>query len=931
MLFLFLSLPGRNGLDVNLVLFYNSRVWTLDPVNNTITFNADRDFPSYGFRLGYGYVESSNGTFLLTEPDGTKRQTSGTVDSSYISWDKTNHILRRKNGEQWFYQASSTPTIFVPKKILDTNGNFISITYHTESNFDSQSINTISDTVGRVVTFNYDANAKLSSISVATPGVTGSRTYATFNWAQAPLSYNFSLTTPDSPAKGANVNLLVGCQYANGTGYTFSYGDWALVSGISRVSANGTVRSYIRYDYPAASAGALADHPGFQHQIVSSDGTAASEASWTDVVTKYGSQVSSIAVTEPAATTSTAQKTTTTNLFTSGWQTGLVSSVVVSSGSTTLRTVTNTWTQDFPNAALAYNPRIATVQSTLNDSGQASSVNISYGTVGNATQFQEFDYTGLLLRTTQTDYVTDANYNSLNILSLPKQTRVYDANNNLVARTDLAYDTTALASVTTAAQHDDTNFGSAFSTRGNLTSVTHYTNAAAASGAIVRQFGYDTLGNMVTAQVDCCQQKQWGFAADNQYAYPETITRGPSGSQLTSSSIYDLATGLVLSATDENQQVTSFTYDNMNRLKSVTRPGNIQSTNVYDDNAALPQVTSTSPIAAGKSAVQLTTSDGLGRVIKRETRDAAGTSYSIVETQYDSLGRLSQASNPHGPSESAIFTQENYDALGRIVKVIPLDGSASANNTQFQYFGNSTTVTDQTGKQRRTFTDAVARLYQVFEPGFDDGAHASGSVTISGFEQKTAVPPTCHLRSCEVFDTGKVSVTVNNGVPVSVDYGEFSSPVSIAGALANAFNADSNSPVSAAVLGSTLTLTSKLAGQIGNGYSLSADSKTTSSNFSKPSFTTSVPSPVLSGGTDGTGTDGHPPSIATPFITFYSYDPSNNLVHITQGAQGRTFVYDSLGRVTSSATPEAGASTSTYTDFGAIATRTDARGVVATY
>jgi len=98
--------------------------------------------------------------------------------------------------------------------------------------------------------------------------VSGARTYATFSWTQAPLNYNYSLTTPDSPKNGTNVNLLTGCTYSNGTGYTFAYGDWGLVNKISRLSANATVRSYIRYDYPAASAGALADHPEFRERYV---------------------------------------------------------------------------------------------------------------------------------------------------------------------------------------------------------------------------------------------------------------------------------------------------------------------------------------------------------------------------------------------------------------------------------------------------------------------------------------------------------------------------------------------------------------------------------------------------------------------------------------------------------------------------------------
>ena len=47
------SLPGR-GLDLNLTLYYNSRIWTFDTASNVISLNADRDFPSYGFRLDFG-------------------------------------------------------------------------------------------------------------------------------------------------------------------------------------------------------------------------------------------------------------------------------------------------------------------------------------------------------------------------------------------------------------------------------------------------------------------------------------------------------------------------------------------------------------------------------------------------------------------------------------------------------------------------------------------------------------------------------------------------------------------------------------------------------------------------------------------------------------------------------------------------------------
>src|ERR1051325_2007539 len=50
-----LSLPGR-GLPLTLGLYYNSRVWTIDTVDATVSFNTDRDFPSPGFRLDFGYI-----------------------------------------------------------------------------------------------------------------------------------------------------------------------------------------------------------------------------------------------------------------------------------------------------------------------------------------------------------------------------------------------------------------------------------------------------------------------------------------------------------------------------------------------------------------------------------------------------------------------------------------------------------------------------------------------------------------------------------------------------------------------------------------------------------------------------------------------------------------------------------------------------------
>ena len=65
--------------------------------------------------------------------------------------------------------------------------------------------------------------------------------------------------------------------------------------------------------------------------------------------------------------------------------------------------------------------------------------------------------------------------------------------------------------------------------------------------------------------------------------------------------------------------------------------------------------------------------------------------------------------------------------------------------------------------------------------------------------------------------------------------------------------------------------------------------------------------------------------------TDYSYSALDNLTRVTQGSQTRTFVYDSLSRLTSAANPESGAIAYTYDNNGNLTQRTDARSVVTAY
>ncbi|HYR76176.1 MAG TPA: RHS repeat-associated core domain-containing protein [Pyrinomonadaceae bacterium] len=67
------------------------------------------------------------------------------------------------------------------------------------------------------------------------------------------------------------------------------------------------------------------------------------------------------------------------------------------------------------------------------------------------------------------------------------------------------------------------------------------------------------------------------------------------------------------------------------------------------------------------------------------------------------------------------------------------------------------------------------------------------------------------------------------------------------------------------------------------------------------------------------------------YSTSYNYDTLDNLTTVSQGVQTRSFVYDSLKRLTSAANPESGTVSYLYDDNGNLLAKTDARSIVTNY
>ncbi len=185
-----LDLPGRAGLDLSLSLTYNSLVWTKGGC--AIAFDSDIGFPAPGFRLGFPVIQNSfinslaadTISYLMILPSGRRVGLRQTAANTYQAVDSSYLYLTVNPGAQTMtlFATDGTRMKFEPRngvyqctEIKDRHGNFITVTYKTFG-----AIDTITDTLARVVTFNYDGYNHLISITQNWNGTP--RAWATFSY-----------------------------------------------------------------------------------------------------------------------------------------------------------------------------------------------------------------------------------------------------------------------------------------------------------------------------------------------------------------------------------------------------------------------------------------------------------------------------------------------------------------------------------------------------------------------------------------------------------------------------------------------------------------------------------------------------------------------------------------------------------------------------
>jgi RHS repeat-associated protein len=379
-----------------------------------------------------------------------------------------------------------------------------------------------------------------------------------------------------------------------------------------------------------------------------------------------------------------------------------------------------------------YHPNHCTFKLAGSDSNVAKSYTTSRG---NVTEIREYDWAqgapGPLIRRTDNVYAlnSSSNYLSRNIVDKITQQTVYNTSGTQSAQTQFEYDNyvggqNALISTNSAQapQHDYTNYSTSLVYRGNATRVKKWRNT---DGALLTStYTYDDLGNIRAIQDPRGNSTSYSYtdkwanascppASGNGQAYVTLVTNALSQNvQFT----YFPCTGLTQDRQDQNdinasRSGTTYAYDLMGRVTQKTLADGGTTTTSYIDTVP---VSTTTTVTATPSPNVSTVSDldGLGRLIQTQlTTDPDGITY--ADTTYDAWGRKHTASNPYRSTSDPTYGIITYgfDALSRPTSVTDPDGLT----VTMLYSGNIITVTDEAGKSRKSQSDGLGRLTNVWE------------------------------------------------------------------------------------------------------------------------------------------------------------------------------------------------------------------------
>jgi RHS repeat-associated protein len=802
-----------------------------------------------------------------------------------------NMTVRTSNGTQYTFARVGVNNEYRCTQIKDSNGNYLTATY----DYTTGHLLTIRDTLDRLITFAYNAENNLEAIRQTWAGQT--HDWATFNYGAVFVSPSFDPGILVNGPTGNNVTVLTRVNLHDGSYFTFNYNAaFGQLYRINHYAADSHLLEYTSYNLNT-STGQI-ECPRFTER--------------RDWAQNWNNDVDGVPVTGEEAVTAFAiasdsswSKVTYPDLTihkeffaTSGWRTGLTTSskdyvnAAAENADTPKKTTTISWTQDDENLTYSKNPRVS--QTDISDAeGNQKRTTVNYGPYANyslpfeVTEYSVAGSTATVLRRMQTDYNLSSPYVDRRIIGLVSSVQVSDPGGVFFSKTTFEYDWTGeyLTGTSQAAtQHDATNYGVGFATRGNLSvvkrwDVTDINNAAKAIQQT--RIGYNSTGSAMFSRDALGHQSSVSYSDSfsdptkngSKFAYPTTITDAEGYQSLVQ---YNFDFGAVTwkqtpsPNAGQTEPTFSFTYDLAGRELRTTNNLNSAFTEVVYPTT-MTEVNEFTTIDPNSIATQSLRSfstrilDGAGRV-RKIASDHPGSSggFSGQYFKIDTMGRIVEQSNPteinaqwaitgdDGPTWK--YTLQSYDWKGRPTLTTNFDGT-----TKVLLYGGCgcaggevITIQDEHGRQRRLTKDALGRQAKVEELNWN-GVYSTTNYSVNVRDQISEINQAGQLRTLNYDGYGRLSsrltpeqgtTSYNYNIDDTVNF------VTDARGAKTTFGYNSRHLVS----GTTYDLSNLVAGQ-------------------------SV--------------------AATPNVTSITYDPAGNRRTMTDGMGSMTYDYNNLSQLTS--------------------------------
>lgn len=321
--------------------------------------------------------------------------------------------------------------------------------------------------------------------------------------------------------------------------------------------------------------------------------------------------------------------------------------------------------------------------------------------------------------------------------------------------------------------------GAAYGTapiKGNITSQSVWNDLA--NQWITSSQTYTTPYGNLDTKIDPRGNETRFFYDDLTHALPTRVVVDPengSGTQTTTTA-YDFSTGAVISQTDVNGNTSTIDYTNqlLNAADPFGRPGvtigpdqggglNHRVKTIYGDSARTVTVLADLHAEGDGLLKSQTLSDMLGRTIETRRYETA-SAYIAVRKSFDTANRLQRTSTPFRAGEALLWTTTASDVLGRVISVTTPDSAVVGTS----YSGNTVTVTDQADKQRKSVTDALGRLKEVYED--PNGLNYLTSYSYDALDNLTTVIQGSQTRTF-VYDSLKRLVSATNPESGTICYG----------------------------------------------------------------------------------------------------------------------------------------------------------------